>query len=503
MELTLGHFIALLPILVIGTFTVLVMLSVAWRRNQTITATLTAIGLNLALLSIWPATKAMPTGITPLFEVDFYACFYMGMILLVTLACTSLAHVYLEKYPGNKDEFYILLLLAATGGMVLVCSRHMAGLFIGLELLSLPVYGLVGYAFFQRNSLEAGIKYMVLSAAGSAFLLFGMALVYANSGSLAFADIAKFLTSTENHLTDLGLVMMLVGLAFKLSLVPFHLWTPDVYEGAPAPASAFLSTVSKVAVFAMLLRMMNYIGPHVTEWLPVAMTIIAIASIVIGNLLALFQNNIKRLLAYSSIAHFGYLLTILIAETGPVISNGVTSNENNAFSLTVETAGVYLFTYVITVLGAFSVISLMSKPYGEGRDADALYNYRGMFWRRPMLTVAFSVMILSLAGIPLTGGFIGKFFVIAAGVHHQLWWMVGAVVLGSALGLYYYLRVMITMYMVEGGQIQKREKNVHWTLRAGTIVLLSLALLVLFTGVYPQPLLEVVQHAGMPVALTN
>src|SRR5690606_20646162 len=224
-----------------------------------LTFLLTIVGLNLALLSVIPALGVAPIQVTPLMLVDKFACYYMALVLVATLACTTLIHAYLggesgrQGYPGNREELYLLMLLSAAGGLVLVSSQHLAGLFIGLELLSVPTYGMIAYAFFNRRSLEAGIKYMVLSAAGSAFLLFGMALLYAESGSLSFSAIGANLSNgLPGLIAQVGIGMMLIGLAFKLSLVPFHLWTPDVYEGAPAPVAAFLATACKVAVFAVL-----------------------------------------------------------------------------------------------------------------------------------------------------------------------------------------------------------------------------------------------------------
>ena len=237
MELTIQHLIALLPLLVTCATIVVVMLAIAWRRHHSQTFILSVVGLNLALLSIIPALKVAPLAVTGLLQIDSYACFYIGLILAATLACVTLAHAYLggegdsgPGFPGNREEFYLLILLAAAGGIVLVSAQHLAGLFIGLELLSVPVYGLVAYAFFNKRSLEAGIKYMVLSAAGSAFLLFGMALLYADAGTLSFAGLGSKLGATGqlSQLVHLGVGMMLVGLAFKLSMVPFHLWTPDV-----------------------------------------------------------------------------------------------------------------------------------------------------------------------------------------------------------------------------------------------------------------------------------
>ncbi len=488
-EFTLQHLIALLPLLVTSLTAVVVMLAIAAKRNHTVTFILSVVGLNLALLSLIPTLEVAPLEVTPLLLIDKFACYYMALVLAASLACITLIHAYLggdsgKGYPGNREELYLLVLLSAAGGLVLVSAQHLASLFIGLELLSVPTYGMIAYAFFNKRSLEAGIKYMVLSAAGSAFLLFGMALLYAESGNLAFADIGISLMRESSQLVQIGIGMMLIGLAFKLSLVPFHLWTPDVYEGAPAPVAAFLATASKVAVFAVLLRLYQISPAMGGGWLNELLTLIAIASILFGNLLALLQNNLKRLLGYSSIAHFGYLLVALIASKG----------------LAVEAVGVYLATYVLTSLGAFGVITLMSTPY-SGRDADALYEYRGLFWRRPYLTAVLTVMMLSLAGIPLTAGFIGKFYVIAAGVEAQLWWLLGAMVLGSAIGVFYYLRVMVTLFMREPN-LHRHDAPFDWGQRAGGIMLLVVALLAFFLGVYPQPLLELVQQAGL-VALAR
>ncbi|WJN57114.1 NADH-quinone oxidoreductase subunit NuoN [Pseudomonas sp. SO81] len=487
MELTTQHFIALLPLLVTSATVVVVMLAIAWKRNHAWTFILSVLGLNLALLSVIPAVSVTPIQVTPLLLVDKFACYYMALVLAATLACTTLIHAYLGGesgklgYPGNREELYLLMLLSAAGGLVLVSAQHLAGLFIGLELLSVPTYGMIAYAFFNKRSLEAGIKYMVLSAAGSAFLLFGMALLYAESGSLSFAGIGAKLAADglPSLIAQAGFGMMLIGLAFKLSLVPFHLWTPDVYEGAPAPVAAFLATASKVAVFAVLLRLYQISPVAAGGWLNELLTVLAIASILFGNLLALLQSNLKRLLGYSSIAHFGYLLIALIASKG----------------LAEEAIGVYLATYVLTSLGAFGVITLMSTPY-SGRDADALYEYRGLFWRRPYLTAVLTVMMLSLAGIPLTAGFIGKFYVVATGVQSQQWWLLGALILGSAIGVFYYLRVMVTLFLQEPN-LKRHDAPFNWGQRAGGVMLLFVALLAFFLGVYPQPLLELVQHAGL------
>ncbi len=486
MNLTQESFIALAPLLIVGATAVIIMLAIAIRRSHSGVRAIAALGLNAAFVSLYFAAQVGPQPVTPLLMVDGYAMFYMAIILVCTLACLTLFHAYLEQYQGNVEEMYLLLMLAAMGGLVLACSRHFASLFIGLELLSVPVYAMVAYMFREKNSLEAGIKYMVLSAVASAFLLFGMALIYSQYGSLSFADIVpRASLELSAPIVFGGMAMMIVGLGFKLSLAPFHLWTPDVYEGAPAPVGAFLATASKVAVFAVLLRFFVEALQSNTSLLRDVLSAIAVASIIIGNLLALAQTNLKRLLGYSSIAHFGYALVIIVAGM----------KVGMAYAL--EGVGMYLLTYVVTSLGAFGVVSLMSSPY-RGHDADALSHYRGMFWRRPYLTAVLSAMMLSLAGIPITAGFIGKFYALKAGVDAQLWLLLGTVVVGSSMGLYYYLRVMITSYLAQPG-MTRYDAQLNWVQQSSGILVVVAAIAMFFLGVYPQPVIELIQQASLVI----
>ncbi|MFS2057997.1 NADH-quinone oxidoreductase subunit NuoN [Kosakonia cowanii] len=481
MTITPQHLIALLPLLIVGLTVVVVMLSIAWRRNHFFNATLSVVGLNVALLSLWFVGHAGAMDVTPLMRVDGYAMLYTGLVLLASLATCTFAYPWLEGYSDNKEEFYLLVLIAALGGILLANANHMASLFLGIELISLPLFGLVGYAFRQKRSLEASIKYTILSAAASSFLLFGIALVYAQSGDLSFVAIGKNLGEGVLHepLLLAGLGLMIVGLGFKLSLVPFHLWTPDVYQGAPAPVSTFLATASKIAIFCVLMRLFLYAPVGNSEAVRVVLGVIAFVSIIFGNLMALSQTNIKRLLGYSSIAHLGYLMVALIALRGGQMS--------------MESVGVYLAGYLFSSLGAFGVVSLMSSPY-RGPDAESLYSYRGLFWHRPILSAVMTVMMLSLAGIPMTLGFIGKFYILAVGVQANLWWLTGAVVVGSAIGLYYYLRVAVSLYLNAPQQLN-RDAPSNWAYSAGGIVVLISALLVLVLGIYPQPLISIVQLA--------
>jgi NADH-quinone oxidoreductase subunit N len=491
MTFTFAQFMALTPIEIVSGTIVFVMMAIALRRNHWWNATFSVAGLNFAFFSAlalyvgplyWPAhfTHYLPQVVTPLLTIDGFGMGYSVLLIAATLATATLLHAYMEGYGQNKEEIYLLLCLSCLGALVLACATHFASLFIGLELLSVPLYAMIAYPHRSKRSLEGGIKYLILSAVASAFLLFGIALIYSQTGTLSFGDIAQKtrILDANNLYLLVGGALILVGIGFKLSVVPFHLWTPDVYEGAPAPVTAYLATVSKTAVFAVLLRYFVQGHGHDQQALLDVLSALAIASMVIGNVLALMQSNLKRLLAYSSIAHFGYCLVALIAS-GP---------------LAVEAVGVYLITYVITTLGAFGVVTLASSPY-KGQDADLISDYRGLFWRRPYLASILTAMMLSLAGIPVTAGFIGKFYVTAAGVDGRLWWLVGALVLGSAIGLYYYLRVLMSLFLVEAG-MKRSAAPLNWGAQVGGIMVLLLMLLMLGIGLYPQPILALVQHAG-------
>jgi NADH-quinone oxidoreductase subunit N len=390
-----------------------------------------------------------------------------------------MAHTYLKEFPGNKEEFYLLLLLSLIGAMVLVSSSHFASLFIGLEMLSVPLYGLVAYHRKRSRSLEAGIKYLVLSATGSALLLLGMALLYAQCGTLSLPAMGQQLASQGGNLPYMvltGCTLVLIALGFKLSLVPFHLWTPDVYEGAPAPAGAFLATVAKIAVAAVLLRWISWFPIIGSSALQNILILLAGLSMLAGNLLAMHQNNLKRLLAYSSISHFGYLLTGFAAL--------------NAVSL--QSSMVYLFTYTFATLAAFGVLSVVSVTHKvSAEDADGLQHYRGLFWKQPYLAAIMMVSMLSLAGMPMTMGFIGKFNVILAAVNSGLWWLLAILVISSGIGLYFYLRVIVTLFL-HAPRIARLRVPFDWGRSACGAMLIVTTVLVMLFGVYPQPMLDLI-----------
>ncbi|HZT69199.1 MAG TPA: NADH-quinone oxidoreductase subunit N [Terriglobia bacterium] len=476
--------IAILPLLVLTVAAVVVMLAVCIHRNHLLAVWLTLAGLAGAFASLWPAASLAPIQVTPLLVIDGYALFYMGLIIAATFVTVVFAYGYLERQAGYAEELYVLVLTAALGSCVLAASNHFVSFFLGLEILSVALYAMGAYLCARRISLEAGIKYLVLAAASAAFLLFGMALIYAQLGTMQFGQIAAMLiggVSYEKTLIYPGLALMVTGIGFKLAVVPFHMWTPDVYEGAPAPVTAFVATVSKGAMVALLLRYFYQTSAYRLHQVFVVFSIIAIASMIVGNLLALLQNNVKRILAYSSIAHLGYVLVAFLAG-GAMAAEAVT---------------FYLVAYFVTTLGAFGVVSVLST--GE-RDADSLEDYEALFWRRPVLAGIFTLMLLSLAGIPLTAGFVGKFFLVAAGASSELWTLIFILVVTSVIGLFYYLRILVAMYKspAEAGEAAAAVPSLS---HSGSYALAALTVLLLWIGVYPAPLLDAIHHAVLSLRL--
>lgn len=470
--MTVKDLISLSPFIIIAFASVMGMLVIAYRRDHNVIALLSLAGFSAAAAVLPGISSLPPHRITPLLIVDSYSLFYSGLIFAAGIVVVLISHGYLKKRDVRREEFYILLLVATLGSAVLVASSHFASLFLGLEILNVSLYALLAYLRESERAVEAGVKYLILAAVSASFMLFGMALVYGELGTMDFAEIPARAAAGSTSLLLAGFVLITIGIGFKLGVVPFHLWTPDVYEGAPAPVTAFVATVSKGAVFALLLRYFTKTDMHSYSALPVIFTVISIASMFAGNLLALFQENVKRILAYSSIAHLGYLLVAFLA-TGPLALQAVT---------------YYLVAYFITTLGAFGVITLVS---GGGRDADGLDDYRGLAMRRPLITAVFTAMLLSLAGIPLTAGFLGKFYVVAAGAGSALWLLIIMLLINSAIGLFYYLRIIVAMY--ERPERETRRIRVPALPLAGSIALAILTLTLIWFGVYPAPLIEVIR----------
>lgn len=467
------NFIALLPLILVSLGAIAVMVAIGCRRQHLTAAVLSIIALAAAFAALWPAAVVAPRQVSSLILIDRYAIFYSGLIIVSAAATVLIAYRYFATHEGRPEEFYILLLLATTGCLTLVSSTQFVSFFLGLEILSVSLYAMIGYLNDRRHALEAGIKYLVLAAGSSAFLLFGMALIYADLGTMEFARIGEFVETSATPAVDFaGMALILTGIGFKLGLVPFHLWVPDVYEGAPAPVTAFLATASKTAMVALLVRF--YYTTHATGYMVVIFAMMAVASMLAGNLLALLQTNVKRLLGYSSIAHFGYILVPFLA-----------SSETAVASVT-----FYLAAYSVTLLGAFGIITGMSTAE---RDADQLEDFRGLFWTRPATAAAFTAMLLSLAGIPITAGFMAKFYIVAAGASAGLWSLLIVLVVASTIGLFYYLRVMVVMYSTPAEPVVPASPMAF----ASGAVVAVLAVILIWLGVYPTPLLDWIHSAPL------
>jgi|TARA_B100000315_G_scaffold255437_1_gene298756 NADH-quinone oxidoreductase subunit N len=474
--------VALLPLITFATVITIVLLAIPFWRSLKGICALTVVGLLISLATIIWTSPTAPSA-TPLLVIDAFASLFMTLICLATLAVALLAYDYLKGRDGQQEEFFLLLLLAALGAMVLVCSSHFASFLLGLELLGISLYALISFPIRGLATLEAALKYLILSGVASAFLLFGAALIYAAQGTLSFEQLGRqgfnLAAGSDRLYIIAGSALMLAGIGFKLSLVPFHMWTPDVYQGAPAPVTAFVATVSKGAIFAILLRFFILTDAYEYQSIVIGLSIIAILSMLAGNLLALMQSSIKRILAYSSIAHLGYLLVAFIVAG---IAGGA--------ALAVEAASYFLVAYFITTLGAFGIVSIMSS--GE-QDLDDIASYEGLFSRRPFLAASFTAMLLSLAGIPLTVGFVGKFYIFAAGVQGARWLLLAALIVGSGIGLFYYLRIVFAMTKRSPDQGETPSTQITIPV-AGGWVLLSLTGLLVALGIYPTPLIELIDR---------
>ena len=479
---------ALLAPLLLSIAALILMMQIAFWRHASTSWILTCASLVIAMLAVFPMSAVTPMQVTVLLVSDRYSLFFSVLILSASLITALLAKDYLQHRRGENEEFYLLLLLSTLGAIILVSSTHLASFLLGLELLGVALYALIAYPERGKLPLEAAIKYLVLSGAASAILLFGFALIYAALGSLSFSGIGEQLNrltmdNDKQVLILTGTAMVFTGIGFKLSLVPFHMWTPDVYQGAPPPVTGFLATVSKGAIFAALMRLFIDAELYQYQALIIGLSAIAVASMLAGNLLALQQKSLKRLLAYSSIAHLGYLMIVIIVYAA-LAKPG----------LAVEAAGFYLAAYIVTSLAAFALLSIVSSEIGDsilGNDtqADHLAHIRGLFWRQPLLALMLTIAMLSLAGIPLTAGFIGKFYLFTVGIKGALWFLVAILVIGSGIGIYYYLRVVFAMSMKQENDNPKSNASIQPSITEKLVIYL-LIFSILYLGIFPHRLMN-------------
>ena len=414
--------------------------------------------------------------------IDGFSLFITIVLCLGVVLAALLADGFLRRESMTGPEFYVLLLLSAVGGVIMAMSNDLIVLFIGLETLSIAVYVLAGMNLRRVQSQESGLKYFILGAFSSAFLLYGIAMLYGATGSTNFADIRDFMAAVvpiHNGLLLLGLVLVLVGLAFKISAVPFHAWSPDVYDGAPTPATAWMASGVKAAAVAGLVRVFMLTFPnYASTWKPIVY-VLAILSMVVGAALAIVQSNVKRMLAYSSISHAGFILMAIQANS----ANGVTA------------AAFYVAVYTFMVAGSFGVVAIVGRK-GDGNHQ--LSDYNGLVRSNPWLAGSFIVMLLAQAGVPFTAGFFAKFLSITAAADAHAVPLAIIAMVSAVISAFLYLRIIVAMFMSGGDdgteEVIDRSKRLHVPFAAG----LAIAICVVVTigyGLFPDLLLDPARDA--------
>lgn len=473
--MSMNAFLAVLAPAIVAVTAALAPLVSAFTRREAPVFYFTAVGLLAAFVGgLWIPDDAVRFGTLLVF--DGYARFFMELFLLTGLFALLVSYRNIGGPASRRGEYYILMTLAVLGAMTLAASDHFASFVLGLELISISLFGLVAYRRTQAAAIEAGIKYFILAGVSSAILLFGMALMYTRTGTMHLSQLASTAGKGGGFMLGAGLTAVLVGTGFKLSLAPFHLWTPDVYRGAAPSVGGFVATVSKAAVFAVLLRTMFVVPLQHSLSFTLVLSLVAGASMFAGNLLALHQNNLQRLLAYSSIAHLGYLAIMLVVPT----------------PLGGQAVAYYLVFYIAATLTAFGALAVMC---GEEDRAINLDHVKGLVVRRPGVCTALTVSFLSLAGLPITAGFFGKFYVVLAGWAEDLRVLVYILIINSVLGLYYYLRVVGCMFQSGSDAVgDGKQEPASW---ATTVALVALTIVTVLAGVFP----DVVIHLGRAASM--
>jgi NADH-quinone oxidoreductase subunit N len=508
------HFLAPFLILVGGALGLLTLSSLIrprWSRGLyagwTIVAALAAMGWTWHLWGQVVGHGRAPhpgpvSAVSGAFAVDGFSLFITLTIGVALILGALMAESYLPREDLEGPEFYVLTMLSASGGVLMGAANDLIVVFLGLEILSLALYVLTAFHRHRAQSGEAGMKYFILGAFSSAFFLYGVALVYGATGSTSLPTIATFLAThvlQSDGVLLAGMALLLIGLGFKVAAVPFQWWTPDVYQGAPSPATGFMAAAAKTAGFAALLRIFLSAFPTQAEnWRPLVWVLAAL-TMVVGAVLAVVQTDVKRMLAYSSVSHAGYVLLGLQAATatGSITTNGL------AGSL------YYLLAYTFMVTGSFAIVTAVG---GRGDSHHGLDAYRGLSAQQPVLALAFTILLLSQAGIPFTTGFIAKFNVISAVVSHGHApdYILGVIaMLAATIATYFYLRIILAMFSApratpEGGEpagggvgtlVATRPKVV-----ITTTVGIAIAICVVFTlafGIYPSPIIHLAEKATL------
>jgi len=472
------NFAAIMPSLIVTCFGMgLLLINVFLPRGTTRPAVwISLIGLVVAGISVVSGWGNPQYGFNDAVAMDNYAAFFCMIFLIAAGLTILMSDDYLTREGYPVSEYYPLILFATAGAMWMASGTDMMTIFLGLEVMSISLYVLAGFFRGQVRSNEAGLKYFLLGAFSTGFLLYGMALIYGVSGSTKLAEIGIYLNAhaslLSNPMTLAGLVLLSIGFLFKIAAAPFHMWTPDVYEGAPTPITAFMSAGPKAAAFAAFLRIMEYCFFSLKPEWTMMLWVLAVATMIIGNVIAISQTNLKRMLAYSSIAHAGYAMVGMVA-----------ANE-------IGYSGIlfYMLAYTFMNVGAFAVLVLAGK---KGEDNLTLEGFSGFGFKRPFLGVAMTIFLFSLMGLPPTAGFAGKFYIFAGAVKAGYIWLAVIGVLNSAVSLYYYLRVMVYMYFREPNE------DFAWVAMPATVVLsIVIAILgVFYLGIIPGEVMEFAKQA--------
>lgn len=445
------------------------------KERKWLTAMLAAFGLALALGFTLSQVGRENTGFNDMVVLDGFAVFVNALLLVAGLLGVALAYGYIKRMGIERGEYYTLMLFSLSGMMLMAQAADLIIVFLSLELLSLPLYVLAAFARPKADSEEAGLKYFLLGAFSSGFVLYGIALVYGATGATSLTGIVAAVSNgSTGLLLTIGSALILVGLGFKVAAVPFHMWTPDVYQGAPTAVTAFMAAGAKIAGFAALLRVFATAFPSLAVDMTPVLWVLSALTMVVGNLLAIVQTDIKRMLAYSSIAHAGYILMAFVPYGNP-----------NVAPISIAAGLFYLVAYALTNFGSWGVVIALERAEGKGL---AISDYAGLGRKYPALAAAMTVFMLSLTGLPPTLGLVGKFYLFRAVISGGY---VGLAVIGvvtSLISAYYYLRVVVTMYMQEGEPETEREFWLGFT-TAGT------ALITVLISLVPQGLFAWVSEA--------
>src|ERR1700730_2142008 len=447
------------------------------RGRRSVLASLATLGAGLAFGAIYyPATRP-GAAFSGLLQVDGFSVFIHAIVGFVALLVVLGSPDYLERENIQQGEYYTLVLFATAGMGIMSSAAELMTAFIGLEMSSISTYILAGYRRDAPRSNESAMKYFLLGSFATAFFLYGVALVYGATGTTELTHMTLTALPEARTLFKVGLALIFVGLAFKVAAAPFQLWTPDVYEGAPTPVTALMSAGPKAAAFALLLRILASVSGAASFWFW-ALWISAVLTMFVGNLSAVVQTNVKRMLAYSSIAHAGYILVALAAAAA-----------TDQMALGIAAVLYYLAVYALMKLGAFMMVSQLG---GEAERHLELDDFYGLASRQPVAAACFSLFLLSLLGLPVTAGFVGKFYIFDSALASHLVWLAVLVALNSVIGSFYYLRVIVVMYM--------REPHQDWTPArmswAVTVVLLVAAAGTLYLGLFPARLLGFAAQAA-------